>query len=281
MPSWGSNRFSSLRRGRVARRGRFAVSRGFARKSVPRAWNNKITRSGPRTIHSHKKLFGGSGVNRRQDRAYNTIPYALEERFEVRGVKVFNLQGGVGGVIGTLGKINLNDMTTPYINAATTSRPPYGWPELASRYAKYKVTGCHVKITLVSSNSGSSFLTCAPVSSQDTFTFGGESGEKTMEKPGTDWALGNRTVGGTATANSAPATMDFYMTVQEVEGLTNAQWKADNANYCANVGASPASRPYLAMGVGDTAGVSTPGISFIAECVWYGFMYERLMLGAS
>lgn len=234
-----------------------------------------------RPIHSHTKLFGGNGVMRYGDRAYNHIPYATEERFQLRGVKLFNLQGGVGGVFGTLGKINLNDMATPWIGAATVSRPPYGQPEIAARYGKYKITGCHIKLTLISANYGSAVLACAPVCSSDTFSFGGENQEKTCEKPGISYRLGNACPSAGVTANSAPATMEFNFTVQEVEGLTATQFAADNTNYAAAWGASPTNRPYLAMGVGDFAGNSTPGISFIAEVVWHGFAYERLMQSAS
>lgn len=232
-------------------------------------------------MHSHRKLFGGNGVMRRGALAYNHIPWANEEYLELRGAKVFALNGGVAGVFGTVGKINLNDLTTPWINAATTSRPPYGNPEFSARYAKYKITGCHIKLTMVSSNSPSAVLACAPVCSTDTYTFGGESPEKTLEKPGTAYKMGNTMPASGTTALSAPETLEWWLTVQQVEGLTAVQFKADNGNYAANFGASPASRPYLAMAVGDLGGVSTPGVSFLAEVVWYGFAYERVLTTAS
>lgn len=273
-----SNRFAALATRRVHRRRTAVPRRSF--RVARKAGYNKPSSAGRKPYISARALYPVNNVSVTHP-DYNREPYANREYFELRGSMHFAPTGTTGGLFSTVSKIFLNDIWVPFSGGAMTSTPPYGYAQMAERYQRYKVTRCVIRLTFYNTNSTSAICMTLPQSNEDTYTFGSEDVRKTRQKPGVEWVLGCE-VPQASNTSSAPCLKKLYdLTPWRVEGMTAAQWLANDTDMTGAFGSSPARRPFLAFGCGDTQGLSTSGMLVDADVTYFGFAYERNTQNAS
>lgn len=212
-------------------------------------------------------VIGGSSINFNQ-----AVPFANRRRFAMKYVEEITLTSGAAGVIGTTATFYLNSIYSP---KSSGGHQPYGHDTLAGIYNFYKVQW--VKIELLFTQTTDNYnRPCVQIrNSSDTGSISGLQPYVVAERPGA------RIYAMTIDSGTSEVKEALGVSPAEIDGISPAQFNADDARYLATFGANPAAIPKLEIGLGNTAATSGATCQCIVTLTYYGYASGRLQLAVS
>jgi hypothetical protein len=277
-------RYSSTRKRVVRATRRKMVKRRVSATSAQNklTWNRHPVprRQNPRTWFPNIKQGFYNGPDR------NLQPFPNMETFDFKYCTYFQLSGTTGGILGTIGHIQVADLHIPVSSQSGVTHRPLGVDQFSSRYKQYKVWSATVRIRLCQAQAATNYFALLPQSRNDTYVLGSEGPyEKIAEKPGIVIVLGEACtsgVSGTIVSQVGEMpTIERTYTVGQLDGITKGEWMADISNYAAGFGASPTFSPTLSIGVGDWNGGNASQMSALVDIVYHGYAFDRITDNAS
>lgn len=282
------SRYRSLRRfpSRAGRKAsvRFAARRGSSQRGAGTFGSRQTTVTVNRGIKNFTSPSTWSGTGGQRVAKLSPdygITYAPNRMIiNLKGIQSFTLAGGVGGTMSSpCGFIYLNDIAHPWGSTGRNmvDHDPLGVVQWQAIYRRYKVFACTVDMEMMNSSVLTNMAAWLPQPSDDTYTMAGLNPFDPAEKPGAGSCTLNQCVGNTANnavGNNQRYAQTYY--IRDVEGLTKAQFDADENTYAAYFGISPTQRTKFQFGVGDWYGNNSSACSFLFRVTYHLEVYDRI-----
>jgi len=250
---------------------------GIRSRRSTKVMRRKYSRGGSK--RQHGKKFGGiSSISRNVLRSnYNSGFWANTCIKTMRYAEmVYPITGSTAGVFGTETLFSLVNPSHVYNGVSTHA--VYGWSEAKAMYHQYKVIGVTARVWVNSSDHQDNCLLVAFQSSLDTFTYSGSTTKYAAEKPGNTllFATQGSSYGGGPLAQ--PSSVERYISIPQIEGITPAQHRADISLYCgltANT-AGPTRYPTLCVAVGNAGGNNSSQMNIGVELIYTIKFWDRI-----
>jgi hypothetical protein len=157
-------------------------------------------------------------------------------------------------------------------NPITGTHQPYGWDQMAGLYRFYKVVGCSMKFTFLSSEKTSTenqpaliFIRSVPVNENQSIA--GVTPTVAAEWP-------NTRIIPIVTGAGSPPVISHSVDIPRQLGISHDQFNSDVSEYSAATTAAPARYAYVQLGMAGPA--STANVDFLLEVTYTINYWQRI-----
>lgn len=185
----------------------------------------------------------------------------------------FSLSCSTLATTGAIQNFSLNGLYDPDVSG--TGHQPYAFDQLMAIYARYKVHGCKIQMTVYDPTEDGMTLIWR-ILNPGTLS-------ESMATTAVDYATERPGVGKLIINNSGNQKVyrSFYIDIGQAAGLTKLQFKADPDNYTGSSSGNPGSGVYLQFAAANTRTGASATVGVRIQATYYATFYERITLPTS
>lgn len=224
-----------------------------------------VRRTGRVARHAPSKFRRSAGISKYTSKdPFKPYMYA---NLTYTGTHTITADGGTN--FGSETVYRLNSLYDPDLTNA--GHQPYGFDTLTSIYAKYKVTGVSVRITVTDPSADGLAIGYILQPSTSGTTLQGMNMARAKETPFVTTKYINNT-------GRQITSLGFRAPIYKVEGITKLQYAADLTNFGAAYNADPASTPYIRFAALDTNNNLTATMKVRITLIYTARFWDRNVL---